>query len=189
LNDFTGDCTIAGWAYVYSGDTGGDAILIRTTNVFGGAARSGIGIVLREASTGLNLDRAAAEIMDGTTRYQVFSSTINRDTWYSYIAVRANGVLKLYVNGIEQSGSASFSGTITNNTVTFIGQTNDYSGASGGPQRTIFDDIRAYNRALTPPEIRLLASRRGIGLRSQKQTMFYQFPSGSKRRRILTGMT
>jgi hypothetical protein len=28
----------------------------------------------------------------------------------------------------------------------------------------IFDDIRIYDRDLTPPEIRLLASRRGIGL-------------------------
>jgi hypothetical protein len=52
------------------------------------------------------------------------------------------------------------------------------------------DDIRIYNRALTPPEIRQLASKRGIGLQPRpKQFTYYQFPSGSKRRRLLTGMT
>jgi hypothetical protein len=52
------------------------------------------------------------------------------------------------------------------------------------------DDARIYNRSLTPPEIRQLASKRGIGLQPRpKQFTYYQFPSGSKRRRILTGMT
>ncbi len=51
------------------------------------------------------------------------------------------------------------------------------------------DDIRIYNRALTHAEIRLLASRRGIGLQPRpKQYTFYQTVTGSKRRRILTGM-
>jgi hypothetical protein len=52
------------------------------------------------------------------------------------------------------------------------------------------DDIRFYNRSLTATEVSLLASRRGIGLQPRpKQYTYYQFPSGSKRRRILTGMT
>jgi hypothetical protein len=51
------------------------------------------------------------------------------------------------------------------------------------------DDIRIYNRTLTLPEIRQLASERGIGLQPRpRQFTYYQFPSGSKRRRILTGM-
>lgn len=51
------------------------------------------------------------------------------------------------------------------------------------------DDVRIYSRALSEPEIRLLATRPGIGLRqeSHRQT-FYQFPSGARRKRILTGM-
>jgi hypothetical protein len=38
-----------------------------------------------------------------------------------------------------------------------------YNGTSAAP--ALLDDIRIYSRALTAPEISLLASRRGIGLK------------------------
>jgi hypothetical protein len=111
----------------------------------------------------------------------VFSAT----TWYHLVAVRRGGVVSLYVNGVfDISGTRSNS--IGSTIAWTLGSGPNYSGEEMTGR---IDDSRVYNRALTPPEIRLLASRRGIGLRSQKQTMFYQFPSGSKRRRILTGMT
>ena len=50
------------------------------------------------------------------------------------------------------------------------------------------DDIRIYNRALSEPEIKLLASRPGIGLKPQRRTMYYAPPTGARRRRILTSM-
>lgn len=50
------------------------------------------------------------------------------------------------------------------------------------------DDVRIYNRALSEPEIKLLASRPGIGLRPQRRTMYYAPPTGARRRRILTSM-
>jgi hypothetical protein len=111
----------------------------------------------------------------------VFSAT----TWYHLVAVRRGGVVSLYVNGVfDISGTRSNS--IGSTIAWTLGSGPNYSGEEMTGR---IDDSRVYNRALTPPEIRLLASRRGIGLRSQKQTMFYQFPSGSKRRRLLTGMT
>jgi hypothetical protein len=62
-------------------------------------------------------------------------------------------------------------------------------GFNGSPNGQI-DDVRIYDRKITTNEFYQFASRRGIGLQPRpKQFTFYQFPSGSKRRRILTGMT
>jgi hypothetical protein len=62
-------------------------------------------------------------------------------------------------------------------------------GFNGSPNGQI-DDVRIYDRKITTNEFYQFASRRGIGLQPRpKQFTYYQFPSGSKRRRILTGMT
>jgi hypothetical protein len=62
---------------------------------------------------------------------------------------------------------------------------NNYWGALEG----YLDDVRIYDRNLSLAEIKLLASKRGIGLRQEShRNTFYQFPSGARRRRILTGM-
>jgi hypothetical protein len=48
----------------------------------------------------------------------------------------------------------------------FTGSGTDRSGGA-------IDDIRVYNRALTLSEIRLLSTRRGIGLVPQRQRRYY----------------
>ena len=116
--------------------------------------------------------------------------TISAGSWNHICFTKTPGAIntttKVYSNGVEQTLGVSSSNTpnIVRESFTlgvFDVPSNDFS-------PVLLDDCRIYNRALTHAEIRLLASKRGIGLRSQKQTMFYQFPSFSKRRRLLTGM-
>ena len=118
---------------------------------------------------------------------ELLGPTITANQWFHITVVLAPSSRKIYFNGnLVTESTASYSITANDNKL-YIGT--DYVPQSDRVWDGQVDDVRIYNRALTPPEIRLLASKRGIGLRSQKQTMFYQFPSGSKRRRILTGMT
>ena len=68
----------------------------------------------------------------------------------------------LFVNAIQRTLSAPSSNVAINytaNSAAFIG-VNNFASWHGGQ----LADIRIYNRVLTPAEIRLLASRRGIGL-------------------------
>jgi hypothetical protein len=106
-----------------------------------------------------------------------------------------SSVCNMWLNGQPVTVNSNHNGTRptswnANNAVPYaIGRIISFSGTNIFTS-SLTDDVRAYNRALTDPEIRLLASKRGIGLQPRpKQYTFYQFPSGSKRRRILTGMT
>jgi len=84
--------------------------------------------------------------------------------WFHLAVQRdsGNGV-RVYKNGVESSsGSQSVVGTFSLNA---LGRYADAAGANAPYQWDGYiDDVRVYNRALTPAEIRLLASRRGIGL-------------------------
>jgi hypothetical protein len=125
---------------------------------------------------------AFAQASLGTT------AQINTGQWVHLCATYNGSVINTYRNGVFVAtaswtrGISAFQGT------TVLGATL-YKGNFTGYFSGEIDDARIYSRSMSLSEIRLLASKRGIGLRSQKQTMFYQFPSGSKRRRILTGMT
>ena len=85
-------------------------------------------------------------------------STIN--TWFHLCAVRRGNNVELFVNGlIVASGSASF-GTISTNSM-LVGAIN-VGGTIGSFFDGFVDDIRLYNRALSPPEIyQLFSSKRG----------------------------
>ena len=125
--------------------------------------------------------------------YRVWRSTSTITTNWTHVCVTQIGVdtPKIYINGIESSVSLILSGgTPTPPTAQVLSL-----GFDGEFIQTLYnfagliDDCRIYSRALTPPEIRLLASKRGIGLQPRpKQYTYSQTVTGSKRRRILTGM-
>ena len=94
---------------------------------------------------------------DGTGAY-----TLVANTWYHLAFVFLGGARhEGWVNGNLDASVSSPISSITASTSAIR------SGFSVFGTRNInghLDDIRIYSRALTPPEIRLLASRRGIGL-------------------------
>ena len=94
---------------------------------------------------------------DGTGAF-----TLAVNNWYHLCFTFLGGVaLTGYVNGILDQNVASPIATITSSTASVL------VGSSAFGTRTLngqLDDIRLFSRVLTLAEIRLLASRRGIGL-------------------------
>jgi hypothetical protein len=98
-----------------------------------------------------------------------FSYTANNVAGWSHIAVTFDGSIAsagaratIFINGTARS-SSSTGGNVTalsSSLGTFALGRDDSSRTSTGA----IDDARVYSRVLTPAEIRLLASQRGIGL-------------------------
>jgi hypothetical protein len=176
--------SMSSWFYITSLPSGRRQICpARTsgTGLFAALLELGSGKITIRADNGGVAVYAFADTEDAPTNQWVHVC----GTWNG-----ATKVATLYKNGI-QLGTVDYSASTANPATAqewlIAALRYDASLIHYFPGQ--IDDSRVYGRLLTPSEIRLLASKRGIGLRSQKQTMFYQFPSGSKRRRLLTGMT
>lgn len=130
---------------------------------------------------------------DGTPDQIRTSATFNDGLWRHCVVLSTGSEYQIFVDGTSQSFSVVsgsnngdwFADTSLRNNITFAyrSQSTDINYYDGQ-----LDDIRIYNRALSEPEIKLLASRPGIGLRPQRRTMYYAPPTGARRRRILTSM-
>jgi len=112
-----------------------------------------------------NIAPTFVRVQSDTASYrQFFGLSFAINEWFNYVIQRdlSNGV-RVYKNGVEStSGSQSILGAFSLNA---LGRYATAAGGSAPYQWDGFiDDIRLYNRVLTPAEIRLLASRRGIGL-------------------------
>jgi hypothetical protein len=177
LPDFPTDCAWSAWGYVYAGDTGGDIMLIRTTTVFGGAARNGVSLIMRDGFSGTFLDNVAAEITIGTTRHRAASNSgISRETWTMITGVRRAGVLYLYVNGVRQTATANVTTTITNEAATSFGKVPDYTPTLC---RSRGDDWIVWNRSLTDNEVaRLYQFGRGGMLQRKPRRRAYSMQAG-----------
>lgn len=180
--DFTDKFSIAFWCNIRGGRipiAKGDAGNNGYNFDFGGFTANQIEFLVI-ASSGNYISRGFANPGGWTHVVGMFDSSIS-----------GTGRNMLFINGIQRAGTVVSAGTVTsvatsNGNLTF-GNTFELIGAVAFNGQ--LDDIRAYSRVLTEPEIRLLASRPGIGLRQEShRNTFYQFPSGSRRRRILTGM-
>lgn len=102
------------------------------------------------------------------------ATTFSQDRWYHLCGVlQAGGLAELYVNGVlDASSSATSAGYATTAKFEIGGYSNaDVSGFFNGR----VDDIRVYNRRLTVPEIKLLASdpTRMIAYRPRLRRFYY----------------
>lgn len=136
---------------------------------------------------------------DGTSYLDFYSTEQMIASQWNHIAGRCliagtSSQCSLFLNGKACTVNTGHSGTRptswgANNAVTYTSNKVVIGNGNSLHTSALVDDIRAYNRLLTDNEIYTLASRPGIGLRQElhRQT-FYQFPSGARRKRILTGM-
>ena len=83
--------------------------------------------------------------------------------WHN-VCITTDGVSWRFFQAGQQAFSTAAQSTVSFSPALFeVGRSRN-SGGLIYPLGAEWDDIRLYNRALTPAEIRLLASRRGIGL-------------------------
>ena len=97
---------------------------------------------------------------DNAGQAKNFAGTIPLLKWSHFCATRqADNLVSVFINGIRSTTAPqSITGTFSLNS---LGR---YAGNTTYLWDGLLDDIRIYDRALTLSEIRLLASRRGIGL-------------------------
>jgi len=95
---------------------------------------------------------------------QFFSalSSINKNLWHNVCVVNDGTNWTVYQGGLQAFQAAATSFSVSQSILVGASQRDgdNFQLPFGG----LVDDFRLYNRALTLPEIRLLASRRGIGL-------------------------
>jgi hypothetical protein len=115
------------------------------------------------------------------------ATTVTNNANWMQVGIEWTGTIaRVWINGKIDAESAT---TTPPSAATDSFRIGDYPYPDSRAAKFEFDDGRVYDRPLTSSEWALLASRRGIGLQPRpKQFTYYQFPSGSKRRRILTGM-
>jgi|688.fasta_scaffold102807_2 hypothetical protein len=119
----------------------------------------------------------------------IASTTANYTTEWSHACAvfKSASSRQIYLNGVAGTENTTLRSTsfalLDSISLSALRRSSNLFSASQ------LDDCRIYRRELTPTEISLLSKERGIGLQPRpKQYTYYQFPSGSKRRRILTGM-
>jgi hypothetical protein len=123
-------------------------------------------LVVERSTRALIFDLGIGGSLAGTAR-STGLLTVGRMT---HVAASYDGAFRrFYIDGVA-AGSTATTGSITtvSNALTNIG-TGEGSPGSAAMWIGSFDDIRLYDRALTQQEIRLLASRRGIGLMPVRQ--------------------
>jgi hypothetical protein len=121
-----------------------------------------------------------------------FSTTHANTGWHHILAIFSGTTLSLYYDGVFRSSATV--DLIQNSTYSLLfAKYNDGSGgatANISPHNGQIDDIRIYNRALTPNEIRLLyTGGRGVGLQPEriKHRRKTSAAATNRRRRILIG--
>jgi hypothetical protein len=146
--------SVAFW--VYSSATSG------TVLYSGGGSAAGLGILIRLSASGSMLYSA------GTTNCTI-GNAFDSGKWTHGVFVYPGTVIRetiYYKNGVRLGTVSESPVNAANVAANYVAQSVWLGSISGTGQflNGSLDDVRVYNRALTPAEIRLLASRRGIGL-------------------------
>jgi hypothetical protein len=111
-----------------------------------------------------NTGKLIASYGDGqenwSVRSKTGSTTLQSNTWYHVAAVlRDAGNISLYINGQDDGGVSGGSG----GPIVYSNDTDSSSqiGCRNGTEYFLYgavDDVRVYNRALSPHEIQVLAT-------------------------------
>ena len=123
-----------------------------------------------------------------SSRTYTLSQSLTAGSFFHFATVKTPGVDtgELYVNGVRQT---SFTGQLYATPGTGNLRLAAYQTVNALFMDGRLDDIRVYNRVLTEPEIRLLASRPGIGLQPSPTRFIAREKKTGLRRKILTGQT
>jgi len=95
--------------------------------------------------------------IDGDSTSLVTTDALQTGQWYQVAVTFLNGSVNLYINGaLSEAGNLSVNTLIINDADLEIGSGQVAGGARGHYFKGLIDDVKIYNRALTPEEIRRL---------------------------------
>lgn len=136
----------------------------------------------------LNSDRTIGIARTGATNNIRTTTSVALSNWtHIFVQIDATGVI--WINGTEIARGSMLSELTSTNNVRVSGRWVTANSGSAVLLNAQIDDIRFFNRALTESEIRLLASRRGIGLQPLPTRLIAREKKTGLRRKILTGQT
>ena len=94
-------------------------------------------------------------LISGNDNSYYSATSVNDNTWHHLAAVNDGITVKLYIDGVLDTGGYIFSGLALANTGFYLGKSNlpDPLGYAG-----VVDELRIYSRALSDAEITLLAT-------------------------------
>jgi hypothetical protein len=146
--------SVAFW--LYSSATSGTVIYS------GGGSAAGLGILVRLGTSG------GLSYSGGTTNCTI-GNAFDLGKWTHGVFVYPGTVIRetiYYRNGVRLGTVSESPANAANVAANYVRQSVWLGSLSGTGQflNGSLDDVRLYNRSLTPSEIHLLASRRGIGL-------------------------
>lgn len=95
----------------------------------------------------------------------ISDTTTTIGIWYHYCFSSNGTTVRVYKNGVDIGGLDNRNPTTINTIGAYASSSLSFNGA--------MDDIRFYNRALTPPEVSLLATRRGIAYELDRKRRAY----------------
>jgi len=85
-------------------------------------------------------------VNDGSYKVAKSNSALSNNTWYNLCGTADGNNVNLYVNGIKQSQTVSYSSITNSTSITRIGFNNEYLNGQAGP-------VHIYNRALSANEV------------------------------------
>ena len=151
-------------------------------------ATGAIGRAFRQSNQQLRWTIASSALS-----YRVWATGNTLATGWQHVTVSYTGINTptMYRNAVQQSVTL----VASNGSTTTPSEQVLSIGYDGGFIQNLYnffggiDDVRIYNRILTEPEIKLLASRPGIGLQPSPTRFIAREKKTGLRRKILTGQT
>lgn len=170
-------CTVSFWNKNLSGTTGVYVALSSTTN---GAPF----LIFQASSTSISLGHRS----DAGTDASAIGGTLQSSSWRLLTGVSTPSSLTLFVNGVQVATTSRTASATTFNQLSIAAL--NRAGTLSNFAISQADDVRIYNRALTPNEISLLyTGGRGVGLMPEriKHRRKTSAAAANRRRRILIG--
>lgn len=116
-------------------------------------------------------------------------SSVSAGAWASITGIVYGGAVnnEIYIDGTETSSYQSQTSGVANSVQTNA-RIGTWNHSTGREFNGLIDDVRIYNRALSPNEIAILARRRNIAYERKPLTVFFPVAAtGNRRRRALIG--
>ena len=104
-----------------------------------------------DGSVGLIFGLYTTDIRAYASGDEISSSEFSFNEWHHYAAIRDDGELKLYMNGVQVGSTSSTSDVNSSENLEFGRRPTNNQHAKGE-----IDDVRIYDRALTPLEVQQL---------------------------------